>query len=92
MIETKWKRNFDHDFKITFQFLLSNDQHTIWNATTKLCNAENPRIVYPHAQCSVDKNHVICKIEEDYILAFKIKEQDKQLHFIEFYRSDVRTK
>lgn len=90
-IETVWKRNFDREFKMTFQFLLGEDQNIIWNATTKICNAENPRTVYPHAQCTVDQNHIICKIEEEYILAFKIKQQEKQIHFIEFYRLDGRT-
>jgi len=90
-IETNWKRNFDRDFKITFQFLLPDDQNTIWIATTKICRAVDPRTAYPHAQCSLDKTHVICQIEEDYILAFKIKEEGHQVHFIEFYRLDGRT-
>ncbi len=48
-IETIWKRNFDREFKVTFQFLLRTDQELIWDATTKISNAKNPRTVYPHA-------------------------------------------
>ena len=84
--DTRWKRNASRRFKITFSYLLPDDQKVIWKATTKICNAKDPAKAYPHAICSIDVCHVICRIEEGWILAFDIIPKDNQVKFVSFYK------
>ncbi len=59
---------------------------TIWVATRKICNAEDPSIVYPNARCEITNTHCICKIEDDWILAYMILKESNQVKFVGFYK------
>ncbi len=62
----------------------------IWDTTTRVCNAEDPAVAYPHEKCVANPSHVICAIGGGYILAFEIDGENNQVHFVGFYRQVIR--